>query len=415
MRENVVLIYADDTPPDTLDFLPTLSEGYKGHWVRLPNAKIVIPVCTPSRTATLTGLFPPNNGVTTNNANAYQFHDLSIGRMMQRAGYRTAIMGKYLNWWHTDPTWMASGWDDWRVLWGNHVYYDYALNENGVLVEYGSDPEDYLMDVLAGHALDFLSTAPDPFFLYFPIYTPHGNRTAAPRHLGMHDDVTPARRPNYNDKGTNPPAWLGAYEPPAAPSSIDKMHRQAYDCLQALDEAIEAIIDLLDSRGVLDNTVIIFLGDNGNHFLEHGYVGKSTPYEEALDPNMIVRWPGVDEGVNPALIGNVDLAPTLARIARTAMPYASDGMDFGPVIRGEIAPEDFRHDLFIMIGGQPGDVDTPWRGIVHWDGTAYEKYIEYDAGYTQRHDLVADPYELVNLAGDGGLARRLDIVDPRTA
>src|SRR6185295_6488695 len=244
-----------------------------------------------------------------------------------QAGYRTALIGKYLNEYPDSdaPSYVPPGWDEWVVPAGGAPYtqFDYTLNLNGSLVEHAGTPADYLGDVLSRQARNFVTKASAdgvPFFLYLTPYSPHKPCTAAPRHAGLFSKVKAPRTPSFNEadvsdkpEGIREKALLTKGDI----ALLDSLYRRRLQSLQSVDEAVAALITTLEKAGQLDNTFIIFTSDNGFHIGQHRLLGsKYTPYEEDIRIPLIVRGPGVPAGAKAkALVENVDLAPTIAQLA----------------------------------------------------------------------------------------------------
>lgn len=422
-RPNIVVICLDDTPWDAWDWMPAMSA--RTDWVRFPNSRITYPLCGPARSSIWTGQYARNHGVTD--------HDICSGTIeggmdpwrfwpvrLRERGYTTGMVGKYNNGYPWDDPgegghdkYIPPGWDVWRAV-RNGNYFSYSIVEwvlGGTAVRkgYGTAESDYLTDVLTGHANTFVETAKEPFCLYLSHVAPHLDPdTPPPRHATLYDDIDPPHEADWNPADiSDKPAWLRAKRPnplsQAIQDELDLEHRITYQMLKAVDEGLEAMFTALATRGVLDNTVVIFLGDNSNLYGEHRWNKKWVPYDKCLDAQMAVRWPGVAGGTNPAILSNIDLAPTLCDIAGTRMPVASDGMSFKPLMEG--ATSSWRRDLLIEQYESGSTRGNPWQGVVSLDE---RKYVVHEAGDIEAYDMAADPLELSNLAADpGGMARRL--------
>jgi N-acetylglucosamine-6-sulfatase len=189
---SIVLIVTDDQRADTLDVMPTVQSELADNGVTFTEAFVTNPLCCPSRASILTGQYSHSNGVFGNdppNGGFAGFDDsATLATWLQAAGYRTALVGKYLNGY--EGTYVPPGWGEWHALSGGQSYYDYELNENGVLGEYGSEPADYSTDVLSAKAAAFVRETSGPLFLFFAPLAPHfdANRFAAepaPRHADL--------------------------------------------------------------------------------------------------------------------------------------------------------------------------------------------------------------------------------------
>src|SRR5215212_10340036 len=198
-RPNLIIILTDDQDLSSLAYMPKTLELLGAQGMTFRNYFVPLSLCCPSRATLLTGLYAHNHKVYTNfppdggfERFAAQGHEeKTLATALHDAGYRTALLGKYLNGYPkaTDPSYVPPGWDEWDALVAEAPagggYIDYALNENGRRVGYGSEPEDYSTNVLSAKATDFIArtTAADqPFFLYLAPFAPHAPSIPATRH-----------------------------------------------------------------------------------------------------------------------------------------------------------------------------------------------------------------------------------------
>src|SRR6266496_2260381 len=189
-----------------------------------------------------------------------------------------------------------------------------------------TSPSDYSTHVLANKAVDFLRSATSPFFLYFAPYAPHRPATPAARDASAFSDLAPARPPSYNEADvSNKPQWVQSRPPlsPASQANNDRLRRNEYRTLLAVDRAVGRIVGALSDTGRLDNTMIVFMSDNGFLEGEHRLVEKVAPYDESIRVPLVVRYdpliaePRVDAS---HLVLNIDLAPTFAQLAGVTTP-----------------------------------------------------------------------------------------------
>ena len=270
----------------------------------------------------------------------------TIATGLDAVGYETALIGKYLNGYASprqESNYVPPGWDFWVAGVDHDAYnnFNYDLNVNGKIVRHGNNARDYLTDVLAAHALDFLDQSAgsnQPFFLYLaPYCTPFArdSRPSPPRHV--RGESAP-RTPAFNERSIqDKPDWVQS-----SPLSeerirrIDSGYRQRLESLMAVDEMIDLVVRRLDQRGALANTYIFFLSDNGyflgEHRLRHG---KDAPYDAAIRVPLVARGPGIAEGSSVDKIAlNIDLFPTIAELAGIAAPPFVDGRSLVPLITG---------------------------------------------------------------------------------
>jgi arylsulfatase A-like enzyme len=201
------------------------------------------------------------------------------------------------------------------------------------------------------------------------------------------------------------PAWvrgLPAFEPVGRGELIEQ-HRDSYETLLAVDEAVRRIIDALESRGDLDHTVIVYLSDNGYSFGEHRWIKKTCPYEECTHVPFLIRYPLGPRRVEQGLVSAVDLAPTIADLAGITPPASVDGESFAPLItRGETSA-----DPDIVYLEWVGDERIPaWWQI----RTPELAYIELATGERELYDMVADPYQLSNVVDEPEYAADVELL-----
>jgi arylsulfatase A-like enzyme len=425
---NIVFIMSDDQDTETLQYMPRLQELLVAQGVSFNNSFVTSSICCPSNVTALTGQYTFNHGILNNTLPtggfqkfvdmrtdgdpATQGDESTLATWLDDAGYNTGRVGKYLVSYPDDSTYVPPGWDEWYATYGGSgMYFNYAMNENGHVVRYGSAPEDYGTDVLTAKAVDFINRAEandaQPFFLQFTPSAPHGanplrNGPAipAPRHVGMFAGATAPRTPSFNeaDVSDKPPAISGRPLLTAAQiAAIDSEYRTRLESLQALDEGIGQIIDTLAAQGELDNTYIVFTSDNGYHLGQHRALdGKFDIYEEDIRVPLIIRGPGVQAGVTVEQMAvNIDLAPTMARWGGATPDRVMDGQSLTPLLRPDAASQNWRKDFLVELyrhlpPAQNGDVIKALR-------TEHEIYAEYQSGPRELYDLSADPYQLQNV------------------
>ena len=394
-KPNIVLILTDDQHIHHLQNMPYLSGQPKGHWVTFTNAFENMPLCCPSRGNILTGQYAHHTGVVSNGSGDKLREDSTIATWLKSAGYQTALIGKYLNSYpFSGKPLIPPGWDYWVAFHEGQDYYNYELYENGTVVSYGSAPQDYSTDVFYNKAISFLdSTSPDqPFFLYFSTQAPHQNFTPAPRHVGVYSSLPIFYGPNFNEADvSDKPAWVRNL--PLLTSNTNNGQRKASETLLAVDEAIQGIMNNIEAKGQLDNTVIIFLTDNGFSFGTHRWQEKRCVYEECIKTPLLIRYPWTDTRTESRLVQNVDLAPTIAELAQVSPTHQVDGRSLVPLLNNTATG--WRSSILLEMQ----DASTAPRPF--WAVRTLEwKYVELNTtGEKELYDLVNDPYELQNLAG----------------
>lgn len=416
-RPNVIVIVTDDQSADSLPRLPAVMPFLQervldpsDHWVVFPNGYVNTPLCCPSRTTMLAGRYAHHSGVQDNEDGHLFDESATLATWLDDAGYHTGLVGKYMNLYPFDRgPYVPPGWDRW---WGKQqgtadsLYYDFTLIEQGQAVSYGADPADYSTDVFLAKALEFLREAPSdqPFFLWLAPTAPHPPWVSPDRHEGEYDDLvvptTPAvGEPDVSDK----PAWVQGLPLVDAEDLAEfrDARRSSYEALVAVDEAIRSILQELRASGELDDTVIVYVSDNGLAFGEHRWNRKTCEYDPCMHIPFLIRMPGVPHRVDPALVSAVDLAPTIADLAGVEPTIPVDGVSLVPLLRSED-----RSDLPRAVYAEwVGDDRIPgWREI----RTSRFAYIELATGERELYALRSDPNELVNVVDAPAFAADVD-------
>ena len=414
-RPNIIFLLMDDLNFATVQQMPELRSSVIEEGASFQNTFISYPLCCPSRATILTGLYahnhdvrgnaPPDGGFQKFRSEGYE--ESTIAVRLQQSGYETGLFGEYLNYYlDEDPTHVPPGWDEWHAR-GDIAYYEYELNENGEIVSYGNDTEDYFTDVLTRKATDFVrrvTADSQPFFLYLAPAASHEPAIPATRHQGAFADEEAPRSPSFDEEDvSDKPSWIREIDSLSDEqiSEIDDRYRNWLATMLAVDEMVASLVRELRVAGELDNTFIFFTSDNGYHQGEHLIdYGKNTPYEESARVPLFVRGPGVPAGSKVERLAlNTDFAPTFADLA--SIEFSADGRSLAPLLRGE----DHAWRSAVLLEGFP-DENPPSYGAVR---TETHKYVEYDNGETELYDLEADPYELENLPDITDLALVADL------
>lgn len=410
-RPNIVLILADDLDARSVELMPKVKSLVAARGASFSSFFVSEPLCCPSRASILTGQYAHNHTVRANDPPRGGFPAFraagreasTIATWLHAAGYRTALLGKYLNGYPgAAPAYVPPGWDEWHAVYsdqGSNTYFNYRVNENGRTVAHGGLDADYETDVLAAKAVDLIRRSPageQPLFLVIAPAAPHLQAAPAPRHRGTFPDAKAPRVPSFDEDGVNDkPAW--ARVPPLRQrqiTALDRLYRKRLQTLLALDELVEGVVQALDARGALGDTYILFTSDNGFFMGEHRInIGKAAPYEESIRVPLFVRGPGVPAGRRvDSLALNLDLAPTFAEIAGARAADSVDGRSLLPLL-GTAAPGGWRNEVLLEFWGGEGDRVPGYAAL----RTADHLYVEYTTGERELYDLRKDPYELENL------------------
>ncbi|HJP66442.1 MAG TPA: sulfatase, partial [Actinomycetota bacterium] len=403
-RPNIILILTDDQRWDTLWAMPHVRALLGGHGMTFRNAFATTALCCPSRASILTGKTSRHTGVYQNvmpHGGVLAFDDHStLATWLHAVGYTNAYIGKYLNSYWLAEHHIPPGWDEWNAITTRPTirYFDYTVNENGRLVDYGEGNENYSTTVLEGLALRFLRDAQPPFFLHFSPIAPHTPVVPAAIDDGRYRSIPPLSAPSFNEQDVSDKPW-GRLHPPLTPGQVaeqNAIRQDSLEALQSVDRAVAAMVRVLAERDQLYNTVIVFMSDNGLMLGEHRLQQKIWPYEEAIRVPLVIRAPWIPAPqFNSDLVLNIDIAPTLAELAGVKADHP-DGRSLMPFLRGDHPPwrqsflEEFLGPNQLNIGGPPG-----FNAI----RTKRYLYVEYRTGWRELYDLDADPYQDQNLAG----------------
>ncbi|KAL4441501.1 hypothetical protein ABPG77_002005 [Micractinium sp. CCAP 211/92] len=340
-------------------------------------------ICCPSRSSILTGACAHNHGVIGAGDLPLGGFSRFVGRelegkaaplQLQRAGYRTGLVGKYLNS-YVNTSHIPPGWERWFAFTvGDIDYYNYTVSDQGRSVHYGTDEEDYSTDVVKRKALDFIRESESdvrPFFAYITPYATHRPHVPAKRHRGVFSGLQVPRVPSWNesDEHVAKKASFVRTAPHITAEvarALDFEYQTRAETLLAVDELIAEVVQALKETGQLDNTYIFFTGDNGFKLGHHRVPGKISPYENDVRLPFYARGPGVPKGLKlDHLVGNIDHAPTwldLAGIEEDSEHKFRDGISMVPILRGDpaVLADPRRHRVAYLIEkpAASGGVDT---------------------------------------------------------
>ncbi len=454
-RPNVLVIETDDMRWDDLRWMPNVRRLVKRRGLSFENSFAPYPLCCPSRASFLTGRYAHNHEVYSH-AEPFGFASFrdrrTLATVLQKAGYRTALVGKYLNGYGEQPlrpsgepslNYVPPGWNQWwagsdhewgtagSFYGGTYYYYNLVQNVNGRIV---ASPGRYSTDVLAEQTQRLIGRfgrKKNPWFIWWnPVAPHHGSPVEA-------DDPPPSRRtdgrytrwvtpvrPDWvkgrfdeqitHGSGTPPtgsaeadvsdkPRYLRNQTEPTATErdALTEVTRQRAESLFALDVRIGETISELSRTGQLANTVVMVTSDNGYYLGEHRKrQGKINLHEPSLRVPLVISGPGVPRGKRYDPVSTVDLAPTIAAYAGTRMPQA-DGADLAglvangdrgwnrPVVTEGMMPEG-RYAKLKRLG--PSPLNTRGLRLGRW------KITRYSTGEVELYDLDKDPLELRNLA-----------------
>ena len=417
-RPNFLFVLTDDQRWDSLSatghpFADTpnmdrlLREG-----ARFTNAFVTTSLCSPSRASFLTGQYAHTHGVRDN------FGDIretawTFPKALQQSGYETAFVGK----WHMgyDKDEPRPGFDHWVSFKGQGPYFDPELNVNGKRERV----KGYTNDILNDQAAEWIRQRGErPFLAYVSHKAVHNPRTPAPRHKGLYSGADYPLPASYGDDYAGKPQWQGQRRASRTgvdgglaryDGSLSEYVRDTQRTLKSVDEGLGALLEALEESGKLDDTVVIFAGDNGFFFGEHGFINKRAAYEESIRIPFLVRYPRLVKAGSQvdAMTLNIDLAPSVLDLAGVQAPkeMLMQGVSWKPLLSGEPTPR--RRAWLYEYFYEPRFAPTPSMQGVRTERWKYVRYPNLDE-VDELYDLAEDPHELRNLAADPRASRDLD-------
>lgn len=392
-------------------------------------------ICTPSRASIITGQYSQTNGVLDLAGNIPPEKQL-LPRELKKAGYQTAVIGK----WHLKKE--PAAFDYYCVLPGQGKYNDPVFRIQGskpwpgnVIKKQGKHSSDAITDL----SLDWLKNKRDktkPFFLMHHFKAPHDmfvnasrydsyledKEIPAPDNLFSPPDGSAGSRGLGSGLGKNihAPWFLGKRlgidpnlnERAYAEACYQKYLKRYLRCVKGVDDNIKRLVDYLEKAGELDNTVIMYTGDQGFFLGEHDLMDKRWMYEEAMRMPFIVHWPlGIKKGqVNDWLINNTDFAPTMLELAGLETPESMQGRSFAGALKGEAQAEDWRKVTYyrywmhmahnLAVPAHFGIRSSRYKLIFFYGIDNKNPRNKPSPAAWEFYDMENDPGEMKNLYGD---------------
>ncbi|HCD51478.1 MAG TPA: acetylglucosamine-6-sulfatase [Balneolaceae bacterium] len=416
-QKNIIFILSDDHRYDYMgfhenapDFLQTPGmDKMAEEGAHISNAFVTTSLCSPSRASILTGQYAFRHGAV-DNSNPIKEGTVYFPEFLQEAGYQTSFFGK----WHIgeDDDMPKPGFDRWVSFRGQGVYNDPLLNFDGERKKI----EGYTTDLLTDYAIDFIENRDKkkPFFVYLSHKAVHAEFYPAERHDDMYEDAEleiPASM-NYTEQNyEGKPDWVKEqrfswhgvdfmyHNRPDHPQTLEEIITEYSETLMGVDESVARVLDYLKANDLDDNTLVIYMGDNGFMLGEHGLIDKRQAYEESMRVPMIAWAPGYIEAGSTIdeNILNIDLAPTFLDLAGGKMPadHVVDGTSFLNILEDGEAKE-WRDTFTYQYFWEHAFPHTPTTYAIRGDRF---KYIYYHGVWDKNelYDLKNDPMEMHNL------------------
>ncbi|MBD3275194.1 MAG: sulfatase-like hydrolase/transferase, partial [Candidatus Marinimicrobia bacterium] len=360
-------------------------------------------LCSPSRASVLTGQYAHTHGVVDNNTLVPE-DTIFFPQYLQAIGYQTAFFGK----WHmgSSSDEPRKGFDKWVSFRGQGVYFDPTLNVDGERVE----EEGHISDILTDYALRWMEEERDPdkpFFLFLSHKAVHARFMPPERYQGKYEDVEvsyPESMANTEQNYWNKPAWVerqrdswhGVDYMYHGALDFDTFYKRYCETVLSIDDSIGRVLDHLDDTNLSEETLTMYMGDNGFLFGEHGLIDKRCMYEPSIRVPMLAYAPGMIEPgtVISEQVMNIDIAPTVLEMAGLEAPDHMHGRSFVPLLQGNSV--DWRDEIFYEYYWEWNFPQTP---TVFGVRTDRYKYMFYHGIWdiAELYDIQNDPDEMHNL------------------
>lgn len=393
-RPNVLLIVTDDQR-EGLEVMPSTRGRFVNGGRMFPNAFTTTPQCCPARASIFTGRYVHNHAVKNNALGREIDPETTLAYYLKSAGYRTALFGKYLNRWGGRP---PPFYDRWTTILGSERYTDAVYNVNGDYRELGG----YSTKVLGDRIDDFLWTAEEqadaqPWMVTFTPAAPHAPYVPERKYRRAEVGTWTGNPAVYEYKTQQGKADKPEFLQSAARRPARHVRKGQMRTLISVDDVIERTFHTMSGLEE-QNTIAIFVSDNGLMWGEHGWVDKAVPHTYSVRVPLIVRWPGhvAPATIDGRLAANIDITPTILAAAGVSPEGAS--FDGRSLLDESWARE---HILLEFFGPEEERLVPPWASL-RTHAYQYTEYYSQDGVviFREYYDLAQDPWQLHNLYGD---------------
>ncbi len=429
--KNVIFILSDDHRYDFMGFHPKSPE-----WLQTPhldrmaregmhfeNAFVTTSLCSPSRASILTGQYMHRHQVV-DNQRGVPDGTTFYPQMLQKQGMQTAFIGK----WHMghDDDSPRPGFDHWVSFMGQGQYFDPELNINGKRESF----KGYNADVLTDQALEWIEKGRDdskPFFMHLAFKAVHYPFQPAKRWAGKYHGKPidyPETRARTERNYRTQPNWVrerrysihgidhmetGPFDKDPVPD-LDDLYWDYAETVSSLDDNIGRVLNALDKSGLAEETLVLYMGDNGFHLGEHGFYDKRDAFETSIRVPLLAWSPGnVPAGKTVSqMMLNIDIAPTVLEAlgySDAVEPKQFDGRSFAPFLAG--SSTDWRSHFVYEYHWEWNFPATPTLFAIRTDE---HKYVYYHGTWDidSFHELTTDPDERHNLINVPGYQEQIE-------
>jgi arylsulfatase A-like enzyme len=427
---NIIFILSDDHRHDFIGFtgkVPGLQtpnlDRLANEGAHFLNAFVTTALCSPSRASILTGQYAHTHTVVDNDAPSPSNLKF-FPQYLQKQGYTTGFFGKWhMGGDHDDP---RPGFNQWVSFKGQGVYYNPVLNINGKQVAYKDST--YVTEVLTDLSLEWLKTLKkdQPFFMYLSHKAVHAEFQPAKDDKGKYNNIqiqyppsmymtatdsskkftkgklsdTSSIKFNHRDVPTWVRAqrysWHGVDYMYHGQTDFDQFYQDYLETLLGIDESLGRVLQYLEEAGLDKETLVVYMGDNGFSFGEHGLIDKRHAYEESMRVPLLARCPELIEPQTKVdkIVLNIDIAPTFLELAGIRKPAIIEGTSFVSLLKNK-QPQ-WRENVFYEYYWENAFPQTPTQFAVRTD---QYKFIRTHGVWdiNQLYDLKKDPHEVNNL------------------
>ena len=442
-KPNVLVLLTDDQDLTLGGMTPMVftQELMESEGATLENFFVNTPVCCPSRTTLLTGMYPHNWHVTSGPSCMHmgvvnsRFEKAAIGKQMKTLNYTTGMFGKLLNPPGVEPYCTPGtngkvkpllGFDDYMVMCNDNTYYENVFADNGEIYTSGTSPKDYLTSIIGNRTIEFIDKAlssGEPFFAYVAPHAPHVPSTPAPWYMDNFAEVNAPRTPNYNYSALDHHYLIRSQQPLTDDIAvdIDKLFSDRWRSLLSVDDITRAVVDTLVKHDALDNTYIITTSDHGFNLGQLRLPScKLQPYDHDIRVPFHVYGPKIRPGRYDFVAGIVDVSPTIISLAGGTPLDTMDGRSFAELLMSgdhKMEGRDTHMIEYWSLGYQirfEHYVDMPnntFIGARLINSTHNYLYAEFFDGENvvdfstpleyELFDITKDPYQMTNLYKKG--------------